>query len=259
MKKTLITLLTIASVASAATAKKIEAGEAGTFTITSDNTEYQLDFNAEPQKGLTFNIVTTGAAKVSKTDAYSSENLEGSTINLTLGGVLTVSDNFGNKFKDKMFLNYDFGTVGKITANKVSVGGNDTKINVTTTTTSAQLVQATGDLYSRTLISANEAIWFSNVSAENGNWSLNDKGLLTLGYGYAGVLTYRENKYYDVTNGREVTLGAKQYALVLDGLKYGVNQGSSSLRLVANTIPEPTTATLSLLALAGLAARRRRK
>lgn len=238
---------------------KIEAGEEGTFTIPSDNTEYQLDFNAAPEAGLTFYIETTGASKVSKTDAYSSSNLVGSTINLTLGGELTVSGNFGNNFKNGMFLNYDFGTVGKMTANQVAVGGNDTEINVTTTTTSAQLTQATGDLYSRTLISANEAIWNSNGSVENGNWSLEDKGLLTLGYEYAGVLSYRENKYYDVTNGNEVTLGAKQYALVLDGLEYGVNHGSSSLRLVANTIPEPTTATLSLLALAGLAARRRRK
>ena len=73
-----------------------------------------------------------------------------------------------------MFLNYDFGTVGKMTTNKAAVGGNDSKINVTTTTTSAQLTQTTGDLYSRTLISANEAIWYSNVSAENGNWSLKD-------------------------------------------------------------------------------------
>ena len=158
-----------------------------------------------------------------------------------------------------MFLNYDFGTVGKITANQASVGGTDTEINVTTTTTSAQLTQTTGDLYSRTLISANEAIWYSNGSAENNNWSLKDEGLLTLGYTYAGVLSYRDNKYYNVTNGAEVTLGAKQYALVLDGLEYGVDHGSSSVRLVANTIPEPTTATLSLLALAGLAARRRRK
>ena len=33
----------------------------------------------------------------------------------------------------------------------------------------------------------------------------------------------------------------------------------SNIKLTANLVPEPTTATLSLLALAGLASRRRRK
>ena len=35
--------------------------------------------------------------------------------------------------------------------------------------------------------------------------------------------------------------------------------GTQKYQLVANIVPEPTTATLSLLALVGLAARRRRK
>lgn len=258
MKKTIISLIAFCGVASAATAVKIEAGDSGTYTIPSDSTEYQLDFNAEPAKGLTFNVVTIGDTKVSKTDAYSSGNLETATINLTLGGMLTVSGNFGNNFKNSMTLNYDFGTVGAISSYRAALGGNDSVINVTTTTTSEQLSLTTGDLYSRTLISTTDKIWNSNGVAENGGWSLKDEGLSTLGYSYAGVLSYRDEKYYDVTNGAEVSLGAKQYALILDGLKYGVDTGTTSVRLVANMVPEPTTATLSLLALAGLAARRRR-
>ena len=52
----------------------------------------------------------------------------------------------------------------------------------------------------------------------------------------------------------------KSYSL--DKLVFSMDGGSqkvSNLKIITNTIPEPTTATLSLLALAGLAARRRRK
>ncbi len=73
------------------------------------------------------------------------------------------------------------------------------------------------------------------------------------------------------------TNGSAAADLYLDGAKVagftsgnhnmnGVNNGGDTLNLTTNdtygvtaTIPEPTTATLSLLALAGLAARRRRK
>ena len=41
-----------------------------------------------------------------------------------------------------------------------------------------------------------------------------------------------------------------------DSMNYGVNPG---VKIADNVVPEPATATLSLLALAGLAARRRRK
>lgn len=71
-------------------------------------------------------------------------------------------------------------------------------------------------------------------------------------------------QYYDINSpGVSFTL---HNGKVNDGDDYTKNPGTTSwkynspvIRLTAYAVPEPTTATLSLLALAGLAARRRRK
>lgn len=258
MNKTLITLLALSGMASAATATRIYPDIP--YTIPSDGTEYQLNFDATDAEDPSFVVSTSGAVKVSKTDAYSSSNMEGATVTLTLGGTMTVSDTWGNNFKNSMTLNYNFGEVGKIDSVKFGLGGNATTVNITTVTTLSQLEGVTDDLYSRLLIDNDGFIWNSNGTAEAGKWSITDAGLTTLGYSSAGVLSYRDGSYYDVTTGNEVVLGEMQYALVLDGLTYGVDTGCKTVRLVATpAVPEPTTATLSLLALAGLAARRRRK
>ena len=82
------------------------------------------------------------------------------------------------------------------------------------------------------------------------------KGSITLGTDYAGPTG--SNVYFGAasTNGSQDNFDGsigrfqvvKGVALDAEGVKY-----------VANNIPEPATATLSLLALAGLAARRRRR
>ena len=112
MKKTLVTLLALAGVASAATGVKVSSTTP--YIIPSDGTEYKLDFAGDEGVGLTYEVVTEGDVKVSKTDAYTSGNLAGATIKLTLGGTMTVSDTWGNLFQAGMTHEYDFGTSGKI-------------------------------------------------------------------------------------------------------------------------------------------------
>lgn len=256
MKKTLITLLALTGVAVGA---EVKVAPNTPTTIPSDGEAYDLNFDAATGTGLTYFVQTVGDAAITKTNGYSLANLAGSTYNFTLGGTLTVSDNLGVNLKDGSTFNYNFGQSGLITGGKFSLAGTTSIINITTETTALQLTSTVGDLYERSLITPNEAVWFSDTTAKSGNWTIKDEGLAALGFTCAGVLGYRDNKYYSATTGAEVILGEKEYALVLNNIDYESNAGATSVRLVANLVPEPATATLSLLALAGLAARRRRK
>ena len=138
-----------------------------------------------------------------------------------------------------------------------------------------------------------------NGSSYNVNaFQLNSNGTLTLNRGGAlssttltnEVTTGTQDKSTFTANGAAYTLSAGTYTikylggtndsaaadLYLDGVKVagftggkhnmnGAQSGGLALNLVTNDsysavmVPEPTTATLSLLALAGLAARRRRR
>ena len=88
----------------------------------------------------------------------------------------------------------------------------------------------------------------------------NDIVTITLATGAAGEVV--SAKYYD-TNSPGVSFTMKDGA-VNDGIDHTINPGTTSWKynspaIRLTLIPEPATATLSLLALAGLAARRRRK
>ena len=82
---------------------------------------------------------------------------------------------------------------------------------------------------------------------------------------YEGSLVYDTDGWYQWTEADGEAV--KQAAVVLDTVVYNGNMNGSAPQMssVGNAaykvqvLPEPTTATLSLLALAGLAARRRRK
>lgn len=256
MKRTIIALMALAGVAAAAEVK-VEPNTP--TTIPSDGEAYDLNFNAKEGAGLAYFVQTVGDAAITGTNGYELANLAGSTYNFTLGGTLTVSGNLGINLKDGSTFNYNFGQSGLITGGKFSLAGTTSIINITTETTALQLTSTEGDLYERSLITPAEAVWFSDTTAKSGNWTIKDENLEALGFTCAGVLGYRDNKYYSATTGAEVILGEKEYALVLDNIAYGSNAGATSVRLVANLVPEPTTATLSLLALTGLAVRRRRK
>ena len=141
-------------------------------------------------------------------------------------------------------LNLNFGSAGIISTGKViTFGSDDVDLNFTTTTDLSKL--STG-IYTRDLLVSTDQIWFSDNylkfdEANHGSVTFSDSNLDAAGYTYKGFI------YADKIN----SLKAGEYALAL--------VGTQKYQLVANIVPEPTTATLSLLALAGLAARRRRK
>ena len=103
---------------------------------------------------------------------------------------------------------------------------------------------AAGEVFTRTVINSTD-------TKSNAMWNVTDKLTVNAtglnGYKNVGLVD-------DVTT---LLAGQYGYMKVLSGDE---NSGAADgISLVFKAIPEPTTATLSLLALAGLAARRRRK
>ena len=105
----------------------------------------------------------------------------------------------------------------------------------TQTMSSLSDLSLAGTTYSRTLITMTNG--FVDLSTDDISLSA-ITSLDTLGYEKVGVITSLDK---------------------LEAGQYGLLYANKKVSLVAKTIPEPTTATLSLLALAGLAARRRRR
>ena len=93
--------------------------------------------------------------------------------------------------------------------------------------------------YSYTLVSIDK------LSQNSGTW---DVGGVTVKDAYGNTLTY--------TTDAEKIGQAGYYGVKVETDK---TTNAATVKLIAKAIPEPTTATLSLLALCGLAARRRRK
>lgn len=150
----------------------------------------------------------------------------------------------------------DFGTNGSLTAStKFDQWGGairfDQKASVTlNATVDSTLLGEAGSVYTRWLMGStdetNNGLWNAGI----GTLTLNVSGLDADTYTYVGRVT-------DLSK-----LEAGQYGYYAPG---GIaDDGADSISLVVgvaekSTVPEPATATLSLLALAGLAARRRRR
>lgn len=280
MKKTIITLLAFTSVAFAAEAVRVNPGESNAYTIPSDGKEYQLNLGGDNVTDTldTFYITTTGDVSISKTDAYTSGNLAGTTIDLTLGGVMTISGVWGNLFQKNMTHRYDFGTTGKMVGQnqnnaQVQWKNNSATFDFSATLSTAELnLLNAGKAVNRTLISVGYfALDQMSLSQMANAMTLTLSGA-SLNYGGClySVTSNGNTTYYNISDvtysGNHGTLSSTATAVELaKGTYYTVfgatsNSGASlkTISYVA-TIPEPTTATLSLLALAGLAARRRRK
>lgn len=136
----------------------------------------------------------------------------------------------------------DFGTAGSITtARELNFGQSVTSFTLSASMTEDQLsALADGNVVTRTLMSGkgNYGIWnFGNRGTKN--FTINNLE----GYDYVGAVASAE------------ALQAGQFGYI-----YTDTASADSVTLVVKGLstPEPTTATLSLLALAGLAARRRR-
>ena len=290
MKKTLIALMALAGMASAATQSltywagntggdilKLEGdwfpylglnggrltGNAFSSLTTPGNTDYTLNFNVSDRdsnsfavnNGIYLNQITT------TTDTIST----------------SLSIAFGANGSITCASSINFGThVAGRTVDEVKTNG---ALTLSATLSDAELASlASGKDVSRTLISGD---YFTNTVFADlvANTTLTLTGTDAT---YAGVIYAETNgdetTYYSAAdvNTQNAGIGDTQYvsaksdakALELEaGKSYIViganyNAGYSSMKrisyLVTAPIPEPTTATLSLLALAGLCARRRR-
>ncbi|MBR5330758.1 MAG: PEP-CTERM sorting domain-containing protein [Akkermansia sp.] len=251
MKKTFITLLALAGVA---------MGETVTYDILADQENWQMGCGrySAPSFNADGSIEGSGWAQM-----YANYRFD-SAITLTEGQTLEFSYDITSKSNNAIH-SFTFETA----SDKVMIGNiayeNQTLGLGTTTSSSNNGYIASGG-------------WGTSVSAsamtnkEGGNFAYTP----STAYNVSGSITLKENSYVmtievNDTEYATVNLGA-DFSLTgvvfsLDGdndAGTGTQLSNLSLSVVtpdvpSGNIPEPATATLSLLALAGLAARRRRK
>ena len=247
MKKTLIALLAMTGVAMATTPTKV------TTSITLDGTQptdTRLDMAYNETAAVTVNT-TVDSVTIYGTDGYGL-NTANTSLTLNIQNTLNATNNF-----------------------KLAQTGDSSTVTVATTITDTELstLDATGTA-SRWVVTADI---FNNIAAfvTNNHIALTLNGIT--GYADGGFVFDCNGTYYaaaDVTfSGDYATVNTGATALDLaDGtlyttLKVTANSGASvkgigyvlTKKTASDSVPEPTTATLSLLALAGLAARRRRR
>ena len=288
MKKTLIALMALAGVASAATSLTYWAGNTGKDILTIEgtsfpylgagsrlnasafsslttpgNTDYSLNFNVNDRDSNSF-AVNNGLHlhQITTTTETISTNL---SIAFGANGSITCADSI------------NFGThVAGRTVDGVKTNG---ALTLSATLSDAELASlASGKDVSRTLISgdyftktvfadlvANTTLTLTGTDATYAGVIYAEKnGDVTTYYSAADVITQNDGinntQYVSARAGaKDIELEAGKSYIVI-GANY--DAGYSSMKrisyLVTAPIPEPTTATLSLLALAGLCARRRR-
>ena len=244
MKKTLVALVAMTGMAMATTNTKVVT------SITLDGTQptdTRLDMAYNETATLTV-YTTADAVTIYGTDGYGL-NTANTSLTFDVKNTLTATNNI-----------------------KLAQTGANSTLSVATTITDAEqaAIDTTG-FASRWVVSADI---FNNISSfvTNNHISLTLNGLT--GYANGGYIYDYNGTYYaasDVTfSGDYASVKAGAVALDLaDGtiytkLKIAATGGASVkgigfVATAAPSVPEPTTATLSLLALAGLAARRRRK
>ncbi len=102
-------------------------------------------------------------------------------------------------------------------------------------------------------VATNEGVPASHaITLWGAGYTLNEAGNAVIDYVYVTESDDAINKIYKAS----VNTKGDMYGLWADGLSYRV---MNAVGMRSEPVPEPTTATLSLLALCGLAARRRRK
>ena len=264
MKKTLITLLTLAGVSFG---ENITI-EPNTPCTLDTSITYRLDFRFNETEATAFEVITTGDQTITGTDGYNIGGAANATITFTLGGKLTADASykkFGEKFANGVTINMNMGLNGSFYSpnSAITLVGFNSKLNLTTET---NLNQCSTGISTRELIGIGQekgsqgSIWYS-VNNGTTSLTLKDKSLDDAGFINVGVLCLTSDGTYTNLAGEAVVLGDNQYGMLFTRSDFSYyNNATESVSLIINkAVPEPTTATLSLLALAGLAARRRRK
>lgn len=251
MKKTIIALISVGNIALAATDVIYWGGDGGydlltinngstpylttnksswgsqdivTSITTADNTDYNLIFNpSENKEGNPPAPVTTPVFVLNQAIYLNKVNIDGTPTPTSIS--------------------INFGTNGSITTDQEINFGQTIDIILKATLTDTQItsLQQENTVVSRTLLYAG-GNW--------GVWNFDKAKSVTLeiagiqGFEYIGKITTEDE------------LKSGQYGYISTTVE-GTNAPGAVI-MVVKSIPEPTTATLNLLALAGLAARRRR-
>lgn len=149
----------------------------------------------------------------------------------------------------------NLGTEGMITtAQEMNFGASTQFIELEVELSDANvslLLESGPVVYSRALLEAKSRSGIWNAGSNNYQPGKFDRISLTLSGADALNLTEHENLFISSID----ELGEGEYALLYDG---STNAANKLTLVVKAQTPEPATATLSLLALAGLAARRKR-
>lgn len=247
MKKSLIALLALSSVAMAGNVVVIDS-------LTIEGNEHQddrLDFHFNDSANRTVTLKTTANASVASTNGYGLSNAS-NVLNLDITGTFTITGEFKG------------------------VGNGNGSVNITTTLSSEELTSLfKGTEVSRDVVSNGMDGFLNNLNPSKLTLSI---GNLPDGVSFGGLLA-------KVSTGSGITYYNAGDVNFSNGY-WSIKTGASAVELAANTaygyttvtapngaaprmvgfvanytapVPEPATGSLSLLALAGLCARRRKK
>ena len=274
MKKTLITLLALAGVTAAADKVQIDFGRYDAQTDGYYNIYVAEGFSTDQH---TANYVN-GATSATTTHSLT---LGGQEITLTYAHTTEVSDCGGKGLMPTLTTTeepgdwknaYDgdlpSGVQGNVSDGITTQAGNGGTHTLTfsnlaagTYTLSAFGAYYGKDAFSAITVSLGDELTanWSFQACETGTWSTDNTATSTStvnlnSYVDAGDTPYNHG-YYFTADGITVEEGASLSVTIAGKGSYG----RTPLNYVSLMVPEPTTATLSLLALAGLAARRRRR
>ncbi len=251
MKKTLISLLVISSLASAVNVDlnleplksptgwtKGHNNARKTIEPTLDHTQGTLTYTAgDWSRG--YAVYTFGAPITLKT---TEDTL---TFSMTIQTTNTNSLILGTLMGNTQSLTFGHGAYNDNT--HLQMG--------TSTVTNGTFYNMQGDETGGTYV--------AETASVNGQWKANTAITLTStiawsedANGFVATVTYGDGTLLGTTESLGQSFSLSKLSLSVDGSS---SQTISNVQLSAHLVPEPATATLSLLALAGLAARRRRK
>lgn len=233
MKRTLIALFALSSVAVAANYTWV-GPENGAWEVSSN---WDINNGYYPQSNSDSAFIGDNKSVVWNSGQYFGASYsvtlgENSTLTLTSGGNLNVSA-------------FTIGKDSKINwSNEYALGyGRDFTINYGT---------FTADSYGQFNVATNRDLWYNNHTVTlSGILDFED---VAAGEGTIKLYTQSGGLY-----GNNVNYSGLQVINTNDRVTYEIKHDNSGVYITYNAVPEPATATLSLLALAGLAARRRRK
>lgn len=271
MKKTLITLMALSGALStgyaAETTITLNGNSSGTIQFTGSSTYdtyvYDTVANASVAKlepysgGASMKTVKLNVAKdVTLTVSdYVKLNNKAQT-NVT--GLITLEDGAKLSVTNYIQFNSANGNSGNSTTGVITLGK-----GATITANSIDFVdgQSKQSLTLNALFSDENML---NLESEAVAGTIYTQNLITLtnGIRYMGAITSTNlilNNISQLDALGYTNVGYITSADKLEKGQYGLVYTNSGMKLAAAAIPEPTTATLSLLALAGLAARRRRR